>query len=271
VSATQLIITDPRFVREVLAEAEREGIWVTAVRRGLHHSTVFRWRDRRLVDPAWPDADYIARWDAAAVRRAAGRDWARGYKHDRYRGLPRKIDATGSRRRLQALYALGWTSRQLGPRLGVSYARVGHLVNGMYPLIFRSTAERIRELYDELSMTVPQDPEVLAPQQVRVHARQRRLAVARGWVPPLAWDEADLDDPQATPATGATGDAREVDQSVIERILAGDWHARASVAERVEVARRWHAQGRVLRDLEGYTGWKVERYFKVGEQDGEAA
>ncbi|MFI6587479.1 hypothetical protein [Embleya sp. NPDC050493] len=100
------------------------------------------------------------------------------------------VDATGTRRRIQALIALGWTRRALAEHLGRTPAQVGILTRAR--LVHARTATDVRTLYDRLSMTS-------GP-----HDQARAEAAARGWTPPLAWDEGTLDDPTAEPDPGAT-------------------------------------------------------------------
>lgn len=85
-----------------------------------------------------------------------------------------------ARRRLQALAAIGWPHAELAALSGVavmtlSYLRSGTRIEHTTP----RTDRAVRDLYDELSMTPgPSD-------------RVRRDALARGWAPPLAYDDID--------------------------------------------------------------------------------
>lgn len=102
---------------------------------------------------------------------------------------PRRIDATGTRRMIQALMALGWSQRAMDRRLGFEKGAIYKLTKRAQ--VLQSTADRIARLYDELSMTVP------GPSYAS--SRAKALAERRGWVPPLAWDDADIDNPAARP------------------------------------------------------------------------
>jgi hypothetical protein len=155
----------------------------------------------------------------------------------------------------------------LAPRLGVSFARVGHLTNGRFPRVRRTTATRIAAVYDELSMTVPQDLPAAQRHTIKVHARQRRFALQRGWAPPLAWDD-NIDDPNAQPYVPADDSDQvtdEVDEVVVERVLAGEWDLPTIIAERTEICRRWYAAGGTLYRLKQLSGWKPERYYRINE------
>jgi hypothetical protein len=136
-------------------------------------------------------------------------------------------------------------------------------------VLLRTTADAITRVYDELSMTVPQDDEAgRSPRAGRIHDRQRRLAARRGWAPPLAWDDDTIDDPAATPATGARERAWSTrhDETVVERILAGEWDLQSSRPEREEVVARWRTAGRSLDALEKLTGWNARRYYDLDSE-----
>lgn len=97
------------------------------------------------------------------------------------------VDATGTRRRVQALATLGYS-------LSAQSARLGRTVNNYYkvlrkPRVFAETARAVRDLYSELSMT-PAPPSHGA-------TLARGMAARNGWVSPLAWD--DIDNPDARP------------------------------------------------------------------------
>lgn len=107
--------------------------------------------------------------------------------------LPRRIDATGTVRRLRALNALGWTCAALAAHDGTTtQAALQQVMKHERPTTYVTTATRVARLYDQLSMTPGPSP--LAAARAR----------AKGWAPPLAWDDQDLDDPTATPHTDTT-------------------------------------------------------------------
>jgi hypothetical protein len=107
------------------------------------------------------------------------------------------IDPTGTRRRLEALAAIGWSVAALADR--------GHLDRQPLDAALRHqpvharTARAVRDLYAELWASPRPAPDHRARGAV---ARARNRAATRGYVPPLGWDEDDLDDPYATPADG---------------------------------------------------------------------
>jgi hypothetical protein len=172
-----------------------------------------------------------------------------------------RLDPIGVRRRLQALYALGWTDQDVATLLGRSRMAVRQLrCRESQEYVFRHTHERICEVYDRLSMTVPQGPYA---------TRCRRLAARLGYQPPLAWDDDTIDLPPAEvkrlaavhklqpmfDALFATGPApspavdkpvEDADEVLIERIVNGTaahiMHT-ASRAELNEALRRMTALG----------------------------
>ena len=96
------------------------------------------------------------------------------------------VPAVGTRRRLEALTALGWCRAELARRLG----RGPSLQIAARDVVLRSTAAAVTALYDELSMTLP--PERTKAEKISA-ARSRRMAREKGWPPPLAWDDDTID------------------------------------------------------------------------------
>jgi hypothetical protein len=135
---------------------------------------------------------------------------------------PRLVDATGTRRRLQALAVMGWTQHDIGLRLGVTDEMVRHFM--AHRQVRRRTAERVAALFAEIGMTP-------GPSQV---SRQR--ALAKGWASPLMWD--DIDDPAERPVRDPrTEVVYHLDEVAIEETMAGR-RVKLSHEERQEVFRR---------------------------------
>lgn len=103
------------------------------------------------------------------------------------RSDPLHVNPTGTLRRLRALAALGWPMAELGRRLGLP-----QVPDGRWAAVDAHAASLVRDLYAELSMTVPPPG--------RRYTSARGLAARKGWVPPLAWDDDEIDDPAAVPA-----------------------------------------------------------------------
>lgn len=107
------------------------------------------------------------------------------------------VDATGTRRRIQALIATGWSQQRLAGRLGMLPGNFGDILNR--EKVTASTARAVTGLYDELWDKPPAE----GGHREKISAsRARNYARKHGFVPPLAWDEDALDDPDAGPAEG---------------------------------------------------------------------
>lgn len=99
------------------------------------------------------------------------------------------MPALGTQRRLRALVASGYQQKDLAARMGMSWQTVSGAVNGNHPYVLMSTAAAVDELFRELQLIPGGD------------GRAKLWAQRRGWYPPLAWDEDDLDKPSARPQT----------------------------------------------------------------------
>ena len=100
------------------------------------------------------------------------------------------IDALGTRRRLQALVAIGWPIAQLAGHLGVDLRNFNRMIY-RGPRTTAGTARAVVEFFDANWDHVP--PEFRA----QVVSRAKNLAKRNGWVPAAAWD--DIDDPTEQP------------------------------------------------------------------------
>jgi hypothetical protein len=126
------------------------------------------------------------------------------------------IDACGFRRRTEALMLRGFTLRMLAGRCGVSEDRMGSRLRS--DRVRAQLVRAVRGVYDELWDKQPEDYGI-AP---HFAARQRRIAVGRGYVSALAWDDDTIDDPAAVPALDAERPAGRSDDVAVARWLAGE-------------------------------------------------
>jgi hypothetical protein len=106
-----------------------------------------------------------------------------------------ETDATGTRRRLQALVAIGWPQAELARRLGLRRRRFEALMRR--DRIPAQTAADVEGLYDRIWHQWPRGR----------HADGARAhAAALGWPVPAAWDDDPgphcIDDPAAAPPDG---------------------------------------------------------------------
>lgn len=107
------------------------------------------------------------------------------------------VPKIGAVRRIQALYAIGWTGDHVNNAAG-KYARFAqNTINQRGIWITLDAWRAVVRAYDELAMTP-------GPSTVN-----RRRAQRAEWAPPLSWDDESIDDPNATPHVGEVTDARD--------------------------------------------------------------
>lgn len=105
------------------------------------------------------------------------------------RGL---VDATGTRRRLQALMVLGHTIPEVARLTGIGVSSLQQTAEGRWERVKSVSATKVARVYRQLST---------APAPESRHAEQaRNNAYARGWHGPMAWE--DIDDPACVPDPG---------------------------------------------------------------------
>ena len=155
----------------------------------------------------------------------------------------RKIDGTGTRRRLQALVALGWPPAWIAQRLGRD--RTNFRQTLFTDEVTARTATDVAALYDQLWSTRPQ-PET--PRGERAVADALAMAAQRQWLTPLAWDDIDNDPEPPTPPGDALDD---IDEIAIELALSGRSIRLSQLppAEQDEVVRRLTENGKSVRDI----------------------
>jgi hypothetical protein len=105
------------------------------------------------------------------------------------------VDATGTRRRLQALVAVGWSGAELMRRIGIVGTDFPKIL-GREQILAR-TERKIRALYDQV-WDVP--PPASTRWERATLTRALAFAANRGWAPPMAWDDDTIDDPATQPA-----------------------------------------------------------------------
>jgi hypothetical protein len=103
-----------------------------------------------------------------------------------------KVPNAGTQRRLRALHAVGHTWKSIGERLGVNVQSVreiaGLSVQHPWEFCFVDTARRVEALYEEWWN--------VSPAGTAAH-RARLSAKRKGYLPPAAWDDDTIDDPEA--------------------------------------------------------------------------
>jgi transcriptional regulator with XRE-family HTH domain len=105
------------------------------------------------------------------------------------------VDGTGTRRRLQALCAIGWTQNRLADELDVLMQTVNYYLHSE-TRVTAANAIRIADLYDRAWHAPPAPTNKWRAAGI---TRAKENARRHGWAPPLAWDDDTIDDPTATP------------------------------------------------------------------------
>lgn len=159
---------------------------------------------------------------------------------------PTCVDATGTRRRIQALVAAGWPMVHLAPHFGLAVRTVIALIN--QERIYARNAKVVAEAYLRLTAMRP-DRNGVSRRSV---TRARNLAANRRWANKTYWaDRMDvIDDPHFTPEYGLTraellaeearwlietggltrtqaAERLHKDRSYIDRVLGADYEAAA--------------------------------------------
>lgn len=178
------------------------------------------------------------------------------------------VDATGTRRRIQALAAMGWSANVIASRVGISEETLSKWRSAT--LVSRGTAKKVARWYDELSMLNP--PVRDRWERYSVGSTKGR-ARAAGWAPPLAWDEETIDDPTAVPETGWEPDRRTPerwltrhDETLVEAALRGE-KPRLSPVERRAAVTALHAYRWSARRIADWIGCNTKTVERIRESE----
>lgn len=128
--------------------------------------------------------------------------------------------------------------------------------------MFRQTAADVAAVYDRLSMIVPD--------WHRYRTRTRNAALARGWLPPLAWDDDTIDDPTAEPLPiGQVPPSVGLDEIAVDRIMAGTLPApRRFTPEWLEAIRILTGRGMTDSDIGARIGVQAARVCQARLRNG---
>lgn len=160
-----------------------------------------------------------------------------------------KTPGIGSRRRLQALVANGWSMSKLAGKLGFLPSNFMSVIHDGPGALTVSTVKAVQVLYDQLwDAAPPRDThrDKIAYSRARRYAanpeaRSIRYSLEPAWAGPLAWDDDTIDDPDAEPNLGdlvkAVGRARTVDVETIEWLLDQEPFTVEQMATRLGVVR----------------------------------
>ena len=186
------------------------------------------------------------RCDAA---RAANTRTSTTWRLNDLHGIRQKTPATGTRRRLQALAAIGWPKTVIAPRLGVAPPRLDVILRQAN--VHRSTAARVAAVYEALADT---------PGPSRYTAGQARRC---GFVPPIGWDDDTIDNPDAQPWAVLCDDGRVRHGQQLARPAArpqAHTPAQRAIRDERRNARKVATRARAAADLEA----RVDAYIGAG-------
>ncbi len=150
-----------------------------------------------------------------------------------------RVDGTGTRRRLQALVATGWSQTRLASRLGMTSGNLTPMLHDRRGgCVTVARARAVTDLYDELWDQAPTADNRWFDAGIS-HAKT--AARRHGWVVPLAWDEDTIDDPEAVPNLGHTS-ARRAGRPVEDLVEDAEWFLLEvdAMATADQVAHRLH-------------------------------
>jgi hypothetical protein len=164
------------------------------------------------------------------------------------------VDSTGTRRRIEALAAVGWDFRYQSVYIG--HSETLHVVLRQ-AVVQAETERRVRKMYDELSTRKPTG--TFAPRTVR-------WAAGKGFAPPLAWDDDTIDDP-AVERADRLEDTGEVDQVALSYVLGG-YRMRLIGRDRVEAIRSMTSNGMTSVDIGVALGVSERRVLRIRNENG---
>ncbi|MEU0818878.1 hypothetical protein [Streptomyces mirabilis] len=144
--------------------------------------------------------------------------------------LPGRVDPTGTRRRIQALSAIGWPLKELGPHVGIKPDNVRRiLIRGQK--VYGTTAMATIDAYERLRNDRPRKHGV---SKLGV-ARALRNSQQHRWAPPKYWDQhpGAIDDPHFESMYRVT--RREIIAQDANWIMTTVGLDRAATAERLGV------------------------------------
>lgn len=175
------------------------------------------------------------------------------------------VDGTGTRRRLRALVAVGWSKSKLARLLGMAPSNFGKTMRA--ERVVASTRDAVRALYDQLWDHPPQH----ATHHDKIaYSRALRYAAHHSYAPPLAWDDDTIDDPNSSPAIDADTVDDDLDEILIERLTTGTvtLPPNSRAPEMTEAVRRLAALGHTDALIAVRVGRGRDAVLKIRERNG---
>lgn len=145
---------------------------------------------------------------------------------------PGTVSPVGSRRRFQALVAIGWPTFHTAVRADIHPSNRNSMFR--FPVIRAVTAQRIAAVYDDMRHQAPAKYGIAATSIKRAKLQAER----EHWAPPAYWDETGgIDDPEFQPQYGIT--RRLIVAQDANWIMRTVGLGRGATAERLGVSRAY--------------------------------
>jgi transcriptional regulator with XRE-family HTH domain len=103
----------------------------------------------------------------------------------------------GVRRRLRALTARSWSPQAIADETGIPAPLISPLLGGIRHDLSPDQRLAIANAYDKIW---DHEPPTSTREQREACGLARSLAASRGWAPPQAWDDAQIDQPDGRPS-----------------------------------------------------------------------
>jgi hypothetical protein len=103
----------------------------------------------------------------------------------------------GVRRRLRALTARSWSPQAIADETRIPASLISPLLGGIRHDLSPGQRLAIANAYDKIW---DRDPPASTREQREACGLARSLAASRGWAPPQAWDDAQIDQPDGRPS-----------------------------------------------------------------------
>ncbi|WP_327335921.1 hypothetical protein OG384_04600 [Streptomyces sp. NBC_01324] len=144
------------------------------------------------------------------------------------------VDATGTRRRIQALAANGWPMGALAAAIGVNSGTVNRMTRQVR--VFAATARAVAAMYTRYATASPQDHGV----ELWKIERTRRAAQAKHWPDTVWWEDmGHIDDPDFDPVASERRLGRDelaaVRRAEVEHLASYGYEAE-EINKRVDIA-----------------------------------
>lgn len=171
-------------------------------------------------------------------------------------GVRRLVPSIGTRRRLQGLMWMGHRLADIADQLGTSQRSLSNAFH--LDMVRADRAAAVIVLFDEWHM-------VPGPSK-----QTSTKAKKKGWLPPLAWDEEQIDDPDVHGDLGPKPKGLVVDENAVHLVLSGQ-RVRVNLHERRELLATLCKQDLTAAQISeriGCSSATVDRYRKVAREVG---